>query len=125
MARARALVGCRFRPQGRSPELGVDCIGVACVAFEIPADEVPCDYRLRGNFRDRIERELGGCLTRVAEGDVRPGDLMLLAVATDQVHLAVKTNVGFVHADAGLRKVAEVPGSPPWPMIAAYRMLKE
>ena len=103
----------------------MDCIGLACVAFEIPADEVPCDYRLRGNFRDRIQRELGGRLTRVSECDVRPGDLMLLAVASDQVHLAVKTDVGFVHADASLRKVVEVPGSPPWPLMCAYRMMKE
>ena len=123
MARARALVGCRFRPQGRSPELGLDCIGLACAAYGIPAEEIPCDYRLRGDFRDRIERELAARFQRVCA--LRPGDLLLLSVAGDQLHLAVKTDLGFVHADAGLRTVVETPGTPPWPVISAYRMLEK
>lgn len=51
-----------------------------------------------------------------------PGDLLLITVARDQLHLAVKTEVGFVHADAGLGKVVEVPGDPPWPVTLAYRI---
>ena len=123
VAPARALVGCRFRPQGRSPELGLDCIGLACAVYGIPAEMVPRDYRLRGDFRDRIERELAARFRRVWA--LRPGDLLLLSVAVDQLHLAVRTDLGFVHADAGLRKVVETPGSPPWPVISAYRILEK
>lgn len=120
VARARALVGCRFRPQGRVAKLGLDCIGLACAAYGIPAERVPRDYRLRGNSRDRIEREISGLFKSVPAP--RPGDLLLLSVSSDQLHLAVKTEIGFVHADAGLGKVMEVPGSPPWPLLSAYRL---
>jgi hypothetical protein len=47
--------------------------------------------------------------------------LMVLAPAERQLHLAVRTGDGFVHASAGIRRVVETPGEPQWPLIAAYR----
>lgn len=119
VARARALVGCAFRPQGRDPEIGVDCVGLACAAFAIPVDQIPRDYKLRGDSRERLDKCVRAHFRRVPSG--RAGDLLVLSVAEDQVHLAVKADRGFIHADARLRKVVETPGAPPWPILSAYR----
>jgi len=118
--RARALVGTRFRPQGRSAE-GMDCIGVALAVFGVPAEEVRRDYRLRGDHETEMRFCLALRFRRVPATQVRPGDLMLMRVAMDQLHLGVRTERGFIHAHAGLRRVVETPGSPEWPLIAVYR----
>ena len=124
VARARALVGTRFRPQGRTPAHGLDCVGLACAAFNIPSAIVPPDYRLRGCDRRRIEVGLTSFFRRVSRKSALPGDLLLLSVAADQPHLAVMTERGFVHADAGLRKVVETPGAPAWPLVSVWRRRK-
>jgi hypothetical protein len=118
--RARALVGTRFRPQGRSAE-GMDCIGVALAVFGVPAEEVRRDYRLRGDHETEMRFCLAHHFRRVPATQVRPGDLMLMRVAMDQLHLGVRTERGFIHAHAALRRVVETPGSPEWPLIAVYR----
>jgi hypothetical protein len=46
---------------------------------------------------------------------------LLLAPSDDQVHFAILTANGFVHAHAGLRRVVETPGKPEWPLIGAFR----
>lgn len=119
--RARTLVGARFRPQGRDPELGLDCIGLILCVFGLPADGVRRDYRLRGEHRREIVRGLSGPFRRVAAKIRRPGDVLLLEVARDQSHLGILTANGFVHADARLGSVVETPGSPPWPIVAVFR----
>lgn len=120
-ARARALVGTRFRPQGRDPELGLDCIGLILCAFDLAADQVRRDYRLRGAHRAELLAALAGPFRRIARARRQPGDVLLLEVARDQMHLAVVTAVGFVHADARRGKVVETPGTPPWPVVAVFR----
>jgi hypothetical protein len=117
--RARSLVGCRFRPQGRDPEHGLDCVGVVCAAFGIPGDSVPHDYRLRDGGLERLELELSRFFRRVR--DLAAGDVLVFKVAADQLHLGIRSDRGFIHADARLRKVVETPGRPPWDLISAYR----
>jgi cell wall-associated NlpC family hydrolase len=117
--RARALIGVPFRPQGRSPELGLDCVGLTIEVFGIAPTSIRRNYRLRGEHRSEVETAIAPLFRRVAER--RPGDLMLLAVAADQLHLAISTDRGFVHADAGLRRVVETPADPRWPIIGIYR----
>jgi cell wall-associated NlpC family hydrolase len=119
--RARALVGCRFRPQGRDTATGLDCVGVIVTAFGLPVDAVRRDYRIRGLHRREIEAGLATWFRKVARTRVRPGDVLLMAVAPDQIHLAIRTGRGFVHADAGMRKVVETPGTPPWPIVGVWR----
>ena len=119
-ARARALAGTRFRLQGRDAS-GLDCVGLAMATYGIPADAVRRNYRLKGDHRSEIERALKAGFRRIGERDARPGDLLLLLVARDRLHLAVRTDDGFVHAHAGLRRVVETPGFPEWPLIGAYR----
>jgi hypothetical protein len=119
-ARARAFVGTRFRPQGRTGD-GLDCVGLVLATYEIPAEGVRRDYALRGDHRLEAERTLGAYFRRVPKKDARPGDFMLMAVTDDQLHLAVRTEAGFVHAHAGLRRVVETPGEPDWPVLGVYR----
>jgi cell wall-associated NlpC family hydrolase len=122
IARARALVGVRFRAQGRDPSKGLDCVGLALAATGTSAESVPRDYALRGDHREPIERGLAALgWTRVAPASVRPGDLVLLEPGAAQFHLAIHTDAGFIHADAALRRVAERPLPFPWPVVAGWR----
>src|SRR5438445_762629 len=118
--RARALVGTRFRLQGRS-ESGVDCIGLVLATYGIDPVTVRRNYRLRGGDRVEFEQGLTRHFRRVPPGQLRAGDVMLLRVAVDQLHLAVRTAAGFVHAHAGIRCVVETPGVPEWALLAVYR----
>jgi len=119
-ARALALVGTRFRPQGRGGG-GLDCVGVVLVSFGLPPGSVRRDYRLRGNHLAEIRDELDAHFRRVPKSHLRAGDLMLLRAGEQQLHLAVRTQQGFVHAHAGLRRVVETPGEPAWPLLGVYR----
>lgn len=118
--RARALVGTRFRLQGRSPD-GLDCVGLGMTTFDVPCDCVRRNYRMRGDHEAEVRAFLAGHFRRVPLAQLHAGDLMLMRVAADQLHLGVRTEDGFVHAHAGLRRVVETPGMPEWPLIAAYR----
>lgn len=118
--RARALVGARFRPQGRGED-GLDCVGVAMAAFGLRFGSVRRDYPIRGDHWNEVRQRLGTDFRRVPLTQLRPGDLMMMKVAGDQLHLGVRTAAGFVHAHAGLRRVVETPGVPEWPIVAVYR----
>jgi len=120
-SRALALVGTRFRPQGRSAEHGLDCVGLLLCAFDLPPDTVRSDYRLRGAYREEIEQALHAGFRRIPNRWRRAGDVLLLAVAQDQLHLAIASEAGFVHADARLGRVVETRGEPRWPLLGVYR----
>ena len=122
-ARARALVGARFRPQGRDPATGLDCVGTAAAAAGVAAERVRRDYKLRGQTLARIEHDLCdlGCLP-VPAGQERAGDVAVCAAGPAQFHMAVLTDGGFVHADAGLRRVVERPLPLPWPVESLWRL---
>jgi cell wall-associated NlpC family hydrolase len=118
-ARARALVGVRFRPQGRSPDTGVDCIGVVALALQLGS--VRCDYMLHGGAIETLDdalREAG--LRKVRKAQI--GDVLVLKAGAEQLHMAIVTDAGFVHAHAGLRRVVETPGRPEWPLVGIWRM---
>jgi lipoprotein Spr len=119
-ARAQALVGTRFRPQGRGMS-GFDCVGVVLATFEVPPSAVRGNYRMRGDHLCDVRQALELRFRRVSPKLLRPGDVMLLQAGDDQVHLAVRTEAGFVHAHAGLRRVVETPGLPEWPLLGIYR----
>lgn len=118
--RARAMVGCKFRPQGRDPATGLDCVGLVLAAFAIPPGGLRRDYRLRGDHGDELKRAILVHFTR-SRGQGAAGELMLCQVAPDQLHLAINCGSSFVHADAGIGRIVETPGTPPWPIIATYR----
>lgn len=119
-ARARALVGSPFRAQGRGVG-GFDCVGVVLATFGIPAESARRDYRLHGSHLAEVRQTMEVQFRRVPKRQLRSGDVMLLGVAPEQLHLAVRTSDGFVHAHAGLRRVVETPGIPEWPLLGVYR----
>ena len=117
VARARAAIGARFRPQGRCIEHGLDCVGLAALAHRL---EAPRGYALRGGrIADVAAVARAGGM--VAVTDARAGDLMLMQVGPGQLHLGIASEDGMIHADAGLRQVVERPGEPPWPVIGRWR----
>ena len=118
--RAQALVGTPFRAQGRGVA-GLDCVGLVLEACGLPPDLVRDDYRLRGDHLGEIVGALGERFRKVNLARRRVGDLLLMAVGEQQLHLGVLTARGFVHADARLAQVVETPGMPRWPLLAIYR----
>ncbi len=120
VTRARACVGARFRLQGRDPATGLDCVGLAAAACGVPTP--PARYALRGGQAEVVMAAIDATgLKRVAVGEARAGDVVLAMAGARQFHLLVLTGQGFVHADARLRRVVEVPSRPGWPLLAAWR----
>jgi cell wall-associated NlpC family hydrolase len=116
--RARALIGTRFRPQGRSAADGVDCVGLVVLA--IGARNAPCDNALRGGSVRRLSEELAAA-GLVPAASMAPGDVLALAPGRGQLHLGLFTGTGLVHGDAGLRRVVERPLPLPWPLLGIWR----
>jgi hypothetical protein len=121
-ARAIALAGTAFRPQGRNPGQGLDCIGLCLIVYDLPQGLARDDYRLRGDHRDEFEAAILTRFRKLRRARPRPGDLLLMLPAADQLHLGILTERGFVHADARLRRVVETPGRPRLPVAAIYRL---
>lgn len=116
---ALACVGARFRPQGRDPDYGLDCVGVAGAAYGIDA---PGDYAPRGGDPAAVAARIEAMgLARLRANDARPGDLLLIEAGPAQLHLAVWTGRSVVQAHAGLRRVVETPGWPAAPVLAVFR----
>jgi cell wall-associated NlpC family hydrolase len=116
VARARVLLGVRFRAHGRDPRFGLDCVGLAGAAVGI---EVPGGYALRTGDPAAIERALADAgLMPVIEAAA--GDLLLLHAGPGQLHLAISTGGGIIHADARARRVVERPDVP-WPVLSIWR----
>jgi len=125
-AAGRALRGVCFRPQGRDKAIGLDCVGVVVAALAEAGFHISAcaDYPQRGGDPARMAAMMDGSgLRRIALATAEAGDVLLLETGPAQFHLALLTGEGFVHADAGLRRVVEVPGRPPWPVIGAWRAI--
>jgi cell wall-associated NlpC family hydrolase len=122
VAAARGAIGARFRLHGRDPATGLDCVGLAALALAAEGFEgpVPSGYALRSGDGGRVRRLLAAAGLIEAVGS-RPGDLLLLRTGPGQLHFAIQTEGGIVHADAMLRRVVERPGSS-WPVIGRWRM---
>jgi hypothetical protein len=120
------LVGSPFRLRGRSVEAGLDCIGVVAHALECTGCrfDVPRDYALRGEYLARIFAFFDAdCFRQIDTEPALPGDISLGQPAARQLHFAVHTMRGLVHAHAGLRSVVLTPPPLPWPEIAHWRYI--
>ncbi len=117
-ARARTLLGVPFRLHGRSPESGLDCIGVIALAYDIQ-DKAPTGYSLRTTRPERWIALLDSLAMRIIEPEI--GAVMLLQPGAAQLHLGLWTGKSLIHADAGLRRVVETPGTPRWPVVGLWR----
>ena len=120
---ARAVLGTRFRAQGRLIGVGLDCVGVALLAAAgagLQLGPVP-PYALGGDHADLLAatlRHLG--LRRVRRP--RPADLVEYALAPGHRHLALITDRGILHAHAGLGRVVEGPAPDDWPVVACWAL---
>lgn len=118
LAAARAAIGTRFRLHGRDGR-GLDCLGLAGLAMRAEgfAGEIPSGYAMRGGDAARIAAaiEAAGFVASDA-----PGDLLLLRTGAGQLHFAISTGAGAVHADAMLRRVVERPDLP-WQLAGRWR----
>jgi len=121
VALARALIGTRFRPQGRDARFGLDCVGLVLAAYRLPVSSVRGDYALRGTDREEIEAAIHPWFRRVPTSWAREGDLMVVQAAADVLHLGIRSGEGMIHADARFG-VVERPGALPWPVLAIYRL---
>lgn len=119
VARARAAIGVRFRPQGRSAQTGLDCVGLVATATGI--DDPPGDYALRGGAPERLAEALRAAGFRSCRPQ-RAGDVIVLRAGPEQLHLGIWTGASLIHADAGLRRIVERPGQPPWPILGIWRL---
>ncbi len=124
VARARQLIGAPFRLHGRDPETGLDCVGVVAVLYGW-SGVAPDDYALRNSLSSRWVQLLDELAVRRGESQPRAGDIVLLHVGPAQYHVGVWTGDGLIHADAGLRRVVEMPGAIPWPIITVWHAPKE
>ena len=122
VARARALIGVRFRPQGRDPDHGLDCIGVAMMATGVPKERVRSDYGLHSSDPNEMNSgfDRSGFI-RIAPAAARDGDILLVRPQPSALHVVILTDAGYLHADIRRRKVVEVPGAVPWPVLSAWR----
>lgn len=120
IAGARALLGRRFRPQGRGVT-GYDCVGVVLAAGEaagLPMVD-PHAYASDATDQAAVRRWLVRCGFEPRHDIASPGDLLWLCAGMGH-HLLVRTDTGAVEAHAGLRRVIERPGTPP-PGAFAWR----
>jgi hypothetical protein len=118
VAAARAAVGSRFRLHGRDPALGLDCVGLVAVALD--GRDVPANYALRSGDAARAEAALREAGLRQVDL-AGAGDVLLLHAGPGQLHLAIRSEVGIIHADAALRRVVERPGPVPFVQVSAWR----
>ncbi len=121
VARARSLIGVRFRPQGRDPAAGLDCIGL--VAAATGTTDPPSGYGLRGGTAEALAAGLRAAGFRAARA-MRAGDVLAMRTGPEQLHLGLWTGEGLIHAEAGLRRIVERPGEVPWPVIGIWRLAR-
>ena len=119
--RALLQVGTAFRKNGRLPDVGLDCVGL--VGHALALDDISNDYSLRGDHMARIEDYFrrNFCIVLSPGDAVVPGDIAAVCCAPAQVHLLVRTDQGWVHAHAGLRRVVITPDPLPWPVLSIWR----
>lgn len=122
-AMARACVGTPFRPQGRMPGRGLDCVGLIVHvgrSLGLTAyDE--SGYGMAGNG-ERLPRGLeAGGFIRVERAEV--GDVLLFRLEKGQAHVGIKSERGVIHAHMGLGRVVEHRLDAAWQaaIVAAYR----
>jgi murein DD-endopeptidase / murein LD-carboxypeptidase len=121
--RAQSLIGVPFRVHGRSPKIGLDCVGLV-VAATGTRHPVPTGYTLRNADEARWRAILDQHGARRTEPPLY-GDVLLLRAGPAQFHLGIWTGESLIHADARLRRVVELPGKPPWSVLGAWQFWKE
>lgn len=122
---AERYVGATFRPHGRDPVTGFDCLGLVLMALADIGRPVrfPLRYSLRNRDLGRFERLPAKAGFAETEAPCEPGDVLLLKTGPAQLHFAiVASRGGIVHAHAGLRRVVHTPFPLRWPIVRQWRL---
>lgn len=102
MDAALAMVGTRFRHQGRQPRFWLDCAGLVVCAYRKAGIELPdrVDYdEDNPPYRDmlsRARRALGP-----SRADRRDGDVLVFRVGDRAKHMGIFFAGGIIHAVRG------------------------
>jgi len=122
---AMKLCGADFHLHGRDAEHGLDCIGVAAQCLDAAGIDcdVPSGYSIRSGTIDHFSQtmKLAGFEDISPKQALVEGDIILARVSPVQLHMLIRASDGFVHAHAGLGKVAYSPGEAPWPIVRVFR----
>lgn len=122
---AQSLAGVRFRLHGRDPATGLDCVGLLEAALRLAGRDctLPRGYPLRVIASADWLPDVARWGFAPAAGLARPGDVVLIAPAAGQVHLAIAAGDGaWVHAHAGLRRVVIAPQRPDGTLLHHWRL---
>lgn len=122
---AAALVGTRFRLQGRDPQSGLDCIGLLGAAMTKIGRtlSLPSGYPLRISNLHLWLPDPVCCGFAPVDGPASSGDVVLLVPGPAQFHLAIAgPGSGWIHAHAGLRRVVCQPQIPEGRILHHWRL---
>lgn len=101
IAAARACLGTPFRHQGRLPGIGLDCGGLivaVCQALGLEYQDMAGYGRRPGGGAMELLLDSQSCIARIQPSQAEIGDLLLMRFRTDPQHLALRTDVGIIHA---------------------------
>ena len=115
-----ALVGTPFRLHGRDAATGLDCIGLVGLAAGI--ELLPEGYTMRSGTPPRITDGLRAAGFRQRRGRPKLGDVIVFRPGPGQFHFGIRTEAGFVHADARRGRVVATPGTPDWPVEGIWHV---
>lgn len=125
---AEALAGTPFRLHGRDPATGLDCVGLYTAAMEAIGRPVtiPPVYGLRNTDIAHALSFAGQAELCDVQAPMIPGDVLLLRIGPGQAHIAITlSGARFVHAHAGLRRVAVSPGPISDPILRHWRIAQQ
>jgi hypothetical protein len=92
------------------------------MATGVPKEDVRQDYCLHSDDPEEVNGEFDACgFIRIAPAAAGMGDLLVVRTGSIGLHVVILTDSGYVHADMRQRRVEEVPGKVPWPVLAAWR----
>lgn len=122
---AGSLVGTPFRLRGRTPQSGLDCIGLVALALAMCGRRVPPlpQYAMRNLDPARFDRLPAAIGLEETRSPPAPGDVVLLRPSAAQYHLAIVGPSGsMIHAHAGLGTVVASPPPLPWRTQTRWRL---
>src|SRR3546814_6871779 len=95
------MVGVRFRPQGKDPVTGLDCVGLVWAAYAAAGRRLvrPANYPLRGWGLERIEGALAVADFVRADDAMRAGDVALIGHPAGQYHLGLIGQETFIRSE--------------------------
>lgn len=123
---AQGLVGTKFRLHGRTPESGLDCVGLCLEALARVGRrmEIPASYGLRNRTVAHLLEHAAQAGLALQDGAIFPGDVLLTSPDPLHFHLLIAApGHHFIHAHAGLRRVVSMPGPLPHPPVRHWRLV--